>query len=393
MIRVLIIVVALLAGLIFAPELSANKGYILISFDSYTTYETTIINAGFIAILFYFLLLITEWVLRKLLSMSSITRGWFGQRKTRKAQKNMQLGMIALLEGNTKQAQKLLSKSAEQSEVPALTYIAAARASHENGEFNKRDDYLELAKEQAGCKLAVGLVWAELQLDAKQYENGLATLNELNQHFPKNKKVCQYYITVYSELNEWSKLITLIHSQRKLIALNDHDFDALEFHAHQQLFQQLASKDGQLLIDYWHKSAPRWMRKELSYQKAVISALIDNKCGKLAQEFLLDKLQRQFSLPLLPYLQKIELIDYYPIINFLEKQLKKSDHADYVHQALAYLKLKENHQEAAIKHLMESVKSLPNASDYKILASLLEQQGRMEEANLYYRQGLDFAAI
>jgi len=392
MIRLLIVLVILLAALIFAPELSAHKGYLLISFDSYTTYETTIVSAVFIAILFYFLLLVIEWVLRKLLSMTSITRGWFGQRKTRKAQKNSLLGMLALLEGNTKQAQKLLSKSAERTEAPALTYIAAARASHKNGEFNQRDDYLQLAIEHPGFKLAVGLVWAELQLDAKQYENALATLAELDQDFPKNKQVLAHYIKAYPAMNEWDKLIKLLNTQRKLTGLNDQEFADLELHAHQQLFHKLASENGQLLHDYWENDTARWMRKELSYQKAVINAYIDNDCGKLAEQFLLEKLQRQLSLPLLPYLQKVEVADYYPIITFLEKQLKKSVHADYIHQALAHLKLKEDHQEAAIQHLIESVKTLPNVDDYKLLASLLEQQGDTEQANLYYREGLAFAS-
>jgi len=391
MIGLIIIVIFLLAGLIFAPELSAYKGYLLFSFDSYTTYEMTMVNAFFIAILFYFLLLVAEWILRKLLSMSSITRGWFGQRKTRKAQKNSLLGMLALLEGNTKQAQKLLSKSADRSESPALTYIAAARASHKNGEFNKRDDYLQLANEHPGCKLAVGLVSAELQLDAKQYENALATITELDQRFPKNKQILQHYLILYPAINEWRKLISLLNTQRKLIGLNEQEFAELELYAHQQLFQKLASESGQLLNDYWYKDVARWMRKELSYQQAVLEAFVDNGHGKLAQEFLLDKLQRQFSLPLLPYLQKMKVTDYYPIITFLEKQLKKSAHADYIHQALAHLKLKEDHQEAAINHLMESLKTLPNVGDYKLLASLLEQQDKVEEANLYYRQGLEFA--
>ena len=57
MIRMILIISALIAGLILGPEISGNKGYILISFDSYTTYETTIINAGFIALIFYFSLL------------------------------------------------------------------------------------------------------------------------------------------------------------------------------------------------------------------------------------------------------------------------------------------------------------------------------------------------
>ena len=86
------------------------------------------------------------------------------------------------------------------------------------------------------------------------------------------------------------------------------------------------------------------------------------------------------------------MTDYYTIITFLEKQLKKSTHADYINQALAHLKLKEGNQDAAIKHLTESLKTLPNVADYQLLASLLEQQDKIEEANLYYRQGLEFAA-
>ena len=72
MIRMILIISALIAGLILGPEISANKGYILISFDSYTTYEMTIINAAFVAIIFYFLQLLAEWILRRLLSMSSV---------------------------------------------------------------------------------------------------------------------------------------------------------------------------------------------------------------------------------------------------------------------------------------------------------------------------------
>jgi len=393
MIRILIIVGILLAGLIFAPELSANKGYLLISFDSYTTYETTIINAALIALLFYLLLLAAEWVLRKLFSMSHYTRGWFGQRKTKKAQKNNLLGMIALFEGNNKQAQKLLSKSASRCESPALSYIAAARASHKNGDFNKRDDYLELASETPGCKLAVGLVWAELQLDAKQYENALATLKELDKSFPKNKQICEYYLQVYPALQEWGELVTLLNTHRKIVQLEQKEFADLELHAHKELFQQLALESGTTLNDYWNKNTARWMRKELSYQEAALSAFIKCGRGKLAQEFLLDKLQHHFSLPLLPYLQKIEVSDYYPVITFLEKQLKKSPYTNYIHQALGYLKLKENNNEAAVEHLIESVKSLPKTSDFKLLADLLEQQGRFDEANSYYRQGLAFAVM
>lgn len=392
MIRVLIIVVFLVAGLILAPELSNNKGYLLISFDSYTTYETTIINAAFVALLFYAFLLVVEWILRKVLSMSSFTRGWFGQRKTRKAQKHTLLGLLSLYEGNTIQAQKLLSKSAGKSDAPGINFIAAAKASHLNADFILRDEYLQIAGDYPGCRLAAGLVHVELQRDAFQFQSALLNLKELDKLFPKNKQISLHYMAIYPALNEWEKLIALINKKRKLLGLSDSDFSALELEAYQHLFRKLASESGQLLNDFWHKNMARWMRKELVYQEAVLSAFIEYDHGKLAQEFLLDKLQRQLSLPLLPYLQKINVIDHYPIIVFLEKQMKKSEHSNYIHQALAYLKLKESQPKASIKHLVESVETLPSIEDFQLLASLLSKQGRDDEANLYYRKGLEFAA-
>jgi len=391
MIRLLIIIVALLAGLIFAPELSANRGYLLISFDHHTTYETTIINAAFMVLILYVFLLAFEWLLRKLLSMSSVTRGWLGQRKSRQAQKNSLLGMLALLEGNTKQAEKLLAKSAALSDSPALNYIAAARAAHKNLDYKQRDSYLGLANKAPGCKLAVGLVQVELQLDAQQFEEAFLTLKKLDADFPKNKQICQFYLVIYPGLNEWKKLISLLTTHRKLFDLSEKALLELTLEAHQKLFSQLAAKNGTLLATYWDTDLSRAQRKELPYQQAMLSAYIEHDCGKLAQSFLLERLKNHFSLPLLSYVQKIKITDHYALISFLEKQLKNVKYAGYIHQALAHLKLKENHPKAAIGHFVESVKTLPDVADYAQLAALLSEYGQAEQAHQYYREGLAFA--
>jgi HemY protein len=389
MIKMILIVSALIAGLILGPEISGNKGYILVSFDSYTTYETTIINAGFIALIFYFLLLLAEWILRRLLSMSAVTRGWLGQRKTKKAQKNSLLGMFALFEGNSKQALKLLSKSAPRSEAPSLTYIAAAKAAHQQALYDQRDDYLQLASEsQKGAQLSVGLVWVELQLDAKQYENALATLNELTIKFPKNRRIACLYLELYPALNEWKKYIQALNEQRKVLGYSEQEFAKLELNAYQHFFKQLASDSAELLKLFWDNKAPRWMRKELNYQKAVLDAYIETDNGKLAQVFLIEKLNKQFSLPLLNYLNKVAITDHYPLILLLEKKLKKVEEKGLIHQALGHLKLKENNVDGAIKHLEISLETEPRVDDYVLLAQLLEQQDRTQDAAFYYRQGL-----
>ncbi|PKF61395.1 heme biosynthesis protein HemY [Psychromonas sp. psych-6C06] len=392
MIRMILIVSALIAGLILGPEISENKGYILLSFDSYTTYETTIINACFIALIFYFLLLIAEWLLRRLLSMNSLTRGWFGQRKTKKAQKNSLLGMFALFEGNNKQAYKLLSNSAQRSEAPSLTHIGAARAAHLQGLYDLRDDHLQLAGEvNKAAELAAGLVWVELQLDAKQYENALATLQELAIKFPKNKRIALLFLDIYPALDEWKLYIQTLNEQRKSLAYNDLEFATLELNAYQHFFTQLAADSPDMLKLYWDNKAPRWMRKELSYQKAVLDAFISTDHGKFAQAVLLEKLNKQFSLPLLAYLDKVVVTDHYPLILLLEKKLNKEKETSLIHQALAKLKLKEDNPIAAIKHLEQSLETVPNAEDFALIAELLEKQDRHQEATSYYRQGLILA--
>lgn len=389
MIRMILIISVLIAGLILGPEISGNKGYLLISFDSYTTYETTIINAGFVALVFYFLLLAAEWVLRRLLAMSAVTRGWLGQRKTKKAQKNSLLGMWALFEGKNKQAYKLLSQSAKRSESPTLTYIAAAKAAHLQGLYDQRDDHLQLASEiQKGAELATGFVWVELQLDAKQYENALATLRELETKYPKNQRIASLYLEIYPALNEWKKYIRILNEQRKILDYNELEFAAIELNAHQHFFKQLAENSAEFLQVFWSKQSPRWMRKELNYQKAVLDAYIVTNNGKYAQALLIEKLNKQFSLPLLSYLDKIVITDNYPLILMLEKKLSKGETSGPINQALAKLKLKENNPIAAIKHLEASLQAEVNIEDCALLAELLEKQDRRQEAAVYYRQGL-----
>lgn len=389
MIKMILIILALVAGLTLAPEISDNKGYILLSFDSYTTYEMTIINAAFIAFAFYFLLLLAEWIIRRLLSMSAVTRGWFGQRKTKKAQKNSLLGMFALFEGRNKQAHKLLSQSAPRTEAPALTYIAAAKAAHLEGLYELRDDHLQLAAEsQKGAELAVGLVSVELHLDAKQYENALATLDDLQAKFPKSKRIATFYLGIYPGLNEWKKFLRVLHEHRKTLDYNAEEFAEAELNAYQHLFVQLAADDAESLKLFWEKKASRSMRKDLNYQKAVLDAYIATDNGIYAQELLIEKLNKQFSAPLLAYLDKVVIMDHYPLILLLEKKLKRSDQKGLINQALAKLKLKEDNPIAAIKHLEISLETEANAEDCALIAELLEQQDRSQEAAAYYRQGL-----
>jgi HemY protein len=389
MIRIIIVIAALIAGLFFGPEISTNKGYILISLDTYTTYETTIINALIATVVFYFLLGLIEWVLRKLLSMSSITRGWFGQRKTKKAQRNSLLGMLALLEGNSKQAQKLLSKSAEKTAAPALNYIAAAQAAQQQNDYVLRDSYLQQAtKSQKGCSLAVGLVWVELQIEAKQFVDAQLKLKELDSTFPGNKRIAKLYLDIYPALNQWADYIEVLIKQRKYLPLVDTEFEAIKLNAYQHLLKQLALQSGEALQALWNDKSSRSMRKDIAYQSAMLDAFIEAERHEFAEHFLVEKLKEQFNLTLLAYVDIIQIMDNNKLILILEKQLKKDPENGAIHHAFAQLKLNEKNELAAIEYLQKGLELDPNVDDFALLANLLEKVDRPDEANHYYRKGL-----
>lgn len=392
MIKILIIIVALLAGLTLAPELSANKGYILLSIDGYTTYETTIISAVLMAIVFYFILIAIEWVLRKLLSMNSVTRGWFASRKTKKAQKNKNLGMIALFEGNNKQAHKLLEKSAPRSDSPALTYIAAARAAHNQGKYELRDQHFQRAYDEGkGSHLATGLAWAELQIDAKQYNNAQKTLSELEKIYPKKSRISELYLEVYPAIGKWQSYIDLLNRKRSPLFLSEEQRTEKLVTGYLHLFQQKAAESGEALQLFWEKNMSRWMRKELAYQKAYLDAQIGAGNDLFAEKFLLDKLKKQFSIELVPYINQCEISIDEPFISLLEDRLLNDADNALLHHTLAYLLVKEEKPESAIAHLQESIKTNPNVQDYAVLAEQLQKQERVDEANECYRLGLSLA--
>ena len=381
MIKIIILVIILLTGLVIGPEISANKGYILVSVDGYTTYEMTIISAVLIGFVCYFLLLAAEWVIRKLLSLNSTTRNWFSLRKTRKAQKESITGMFALLEGDNKKALKLLGQSASRSESPAVNYIAAAKAAHYQGKYSLRDKYLKCAeKDRKSNQLATGLVLAELQIEDEQFQDGLNTLISLENKYPKNQRVSELYLSSCGALGRWEDYIEFLNKKKKVLALSEVKYAALSFNAYQALFNAISVKDTLTLQTYWEQKVPRWARKEFTYQEALLKAHIKVGNNKLAEQCLLELLNKQCSAPLLAYVDQIKVKDHNVFIALLEKNLDKDIDNALIHQVLGHLEVKVGKALSAVNHLQKSVEAIPNSEDLYLLAYLLQSMQKEDDA-------------
>ena len=120
MIRLIVIVAVMVAGLIFGPEASGNKGYVLISLGNYI--------GGILghqrgdpggAVLRR--PVIVEWVLARLFGLRRKTQGWFGSAAAARPTCKPSMPPWPAPEGHYNQAEKLLIKGADNSDTRCST--------------------------------------------------------------------------------------------------------------------------------------------------------------------------------------------------------------------------------------------------------------------------------
>ena len=118
-----------------------------------------------------------------------------------RASTNTEKGLIALLEGNWKQANKLLSRSASKSSKPIINYLAAAHAANKFGQVKDAEQLLKKAYEDtSGSDFAIGVVQAQIQYQQQKYEPCLATLLRLKKQQNSHPFVLKLLKKVYVKL-------------------------------------------------------------------------------------------------------------------------------------------------------------------------------------------------
>ena len=130
---------------------------------------------------------------------------------------------------------------------------------------------------------------------------------------------------------------------------------------------------------------PRALRQDATTQAAAAMALIGLGDEVQAQEILLEGVRRSLS----PYLLAVVPQLQQPAPKLLA-QLQKSEQsaepsADLL-QAIGILLLRQREMEQAQAYLERAVALQPQATAYRALAELMEQQRLFEKANFYYRQ-------
>ena len=387
MIRLIVLVAAMVAGLIFGPQASGNKGYVLISLGNYTV-ESSVTSAVILAVLFYGALLIVEWLLGRVFGLRRKTLGWYGSRRRRKANQQTVAATLAMAEGHYSQAEKLMLKGASNSDTPLLNYLSAAKAAQARGDDVRRDQYLQKAQEEnPKAELALTLTQTQLQIEQGQYDTALAMLESVYALNPRHPMVLDQLRQVHLAREDWAALIDLIpvlHKVGKLTPKQEED-----------LLQQawrgrldVASGALETLRPIWQE-LPRKLRQDPDLLAAYGDRLRQLGADNEAAELWLDALRKQVSPQLLARLPKLKLDSYQPMLTLLQKIPDQPG----VDAALAQVYLLAGQLDDAQRLLEQEVAKAPNAAVYHALGQVMDKRRLTNKANEYYRQALQLADV
>ena len=387
MIRIIILVAVMVAGLIFGPQASGNKGYVLIALGNYTI-ESSVTSAVILAVLFYGALLIVEWLLGRVFGLRRKTLGWYGSRRRRKANQQTVAATLAMAEGHYSQAEKLMIKGASNSDTPLLNYLSAAKAAQARGDDARRDQYLQKAQEEnPKAELALTLTQTQLQIEQGQYDTALAMLESVYALNPRHPMVLDQLRQVHLARQDWSALCDLIPALHKVGKLTPKQEEELLQQAWSGRLQQAASS-LETLKAVW-QDLPRKLRLEpellACYGDLLRQLGADGEAATLWQEAL----RKQPMPQLLARLPKLKLDSYQPLLALLQKHQGQPE----VDTALAQLYLLAGQLDDAQKLLEQEVERAPSAAAYHALGQLMDKRRLTNKANEYYRQALELAGI
>ncbi|HIC8862630.1 heme biosynthesis HemY N-terminal domain-containing protein [Aeromonas hydrophila] len=387
MIRLIVLVAAMVAGLIFGPQASGNKGYVLISLGNYTV-ESSVTSAVILAVLFYGALLIVEWLLGRVFGLRRKTLGWYGSRRRRKANQQTVAATLAMAEGHYSQAEKLMLKGASNSDTPLLNYLSAAKAAQARGDDVRRDQYLQKAQEEnPKAELALTLTQTQLQIEQGQYDTALAMLESVYALNPRHPMVLDQLRQVHLAREDWAALIDLIpvlHKVGKLTPKQEEDL------LQQAWRGRLNAASGALetLRPIWQE-LPRKLRQDPDLLAAYGDRLRQLGADNEAAELWLDALRKQVSPQLLARLPKLKLDSYQSMLTLLQKIQDQPG----VDAALAQVYLLAGQLDDAQRLLEQEVAKAPNAAVYHALGQVMDKRRLTNKANEYYRQALQLADV
>ena len=388
MLKVLVLFLLLIAGVVVGPMISGHQGYVLIQTDNWNI-ETSVTGLAIILILSLIVILLVEWVLRRLFRTGARTRGWFAGRKRRRAHRQTQNALMKLAEGDYKQVEKLLSKDADHAEQPVANYLLAAEAAQQRGDEIRANQHLERAADLSeNDRIPIEITRVRIQLARNEDHAARGGIDRLLEVAPRHPEVLRLAEQAYVRTGAWGALLDILPAMQKAQVGDETQRDALQQQAWLGLMNQaMADQGSEGLKRWWHKLS-RKTRQETALQVAMADHLIECDDHDTAQEIVLDGLKRHYDDRLVLLMPRIKSGNPEALEKALRQQIKQHGATPLLHSTLGQMLMRHGEWQQAADAFNQALAQRPDAFDYAWLADVYDRLHRPEDAANMRREGL-----
>ena len=352
-------------------------GYVLIRIGGWAI-ETSVLLLLGLVLLIYGLLHLTVWLWR--MPGNSVRK-----LVERRSRAQLELGMLALAEGDWRKAEKALKKSARNSQTPAVSYIAAAQAAHGPGADNRRDEYLQKAEQSTDSHQSVVMTRAQLLLADDDPRAALALLEQLPSRRSRPRAL-ELLAQCYERLGRWVELNALAPDLVRHGIIDTTQAQRIE---HRALRERLdAAEDFAALQAIW-QSLPRNQRREPGMITEYTAAALRLGHGQDAEPEARKALSREWSEPLGLLYGRIEGGEPAARLKAAESWLGAHPDSAALHLTVGRLCMANQIWGKAREHLDRAIELAALPAAYEAMGRLHEQLGETSKAATAYRRALE----
>jgi HemY protein len=373
MIRTLLLALIVLAlGAAAAWYLRDETGYVLVSFRGWRL-ETSLLGL--------------------LLALPGAMRAMLDRRRRERAQRSFEKGLLYLLGGDWKRAEVELVRRAADHHAAQLNYLAAARAAQRLGAAERRDHYLRLAAALSPeIERATLLTQAELQVERGEFVAARETAERLRQIDPKQPYATALLAEALHGLGDWDALRRLMHEAFAATALTPTRRRELLERA---TIECLRAATGEARLDrvkaLWAEApsdSRLWPALRLQYASSLARLNAQADAVALAS----DTLAREWDAGLATLYGELDTKDALGQLAAIEQWLTRYGERPELLIAAGRACLRNRLWGKARSYLEAVLAQAPSAPAYLVLARVCEQTQQPDEAQKFYRQGLELAA-
>ncbi|MBT0721933.1 protoheme IX biogenesis protein HemY [Tatumella sp. TA1] len=388
MIKVLALFILLIAGIVLGPVLAGKQGYVLIQTSQWNI-ETSVTGLAIILFVALIVILLIEWVIRRLCRTGSRTRRWFAGRKHRLAQKHTNNALIKLAEGDYRQVEKLMANHADHSDTPVANYLLAAEAAQQRGDEIRANQHLERAAELCtDNQIPVEITRARILLAREENHAARHTIDRLLDVAPRHPEVLRLAQTAYLRTGAWSALLDILPSLEKEQLVTKEDAAGLSHTAWLGLMEQAMASGGSEGLKQWWGHQSRKTRHDPRLQSAMANHLIECNDHEMAQVIVMDGLKRGYNESLVLVLPKLKTANSEDSEKLVRQLIKQQGSNPLLESTLGQLLMRRGEWQQAAQAFNSALAQRPDSFDYAWLADVYDKMRRPEEAAKMRREGL-----